>query len=274
MNIDYLDKPYIHWVGGGGGGGPSLEDQFGFARKAALLEQGLNRYDIDSPYGTTRFKGQKMIEKMKPGQRAIFKQRQAADIALAKVGREQAERQGEYLTQNRDALAALRQQELGAAQTRSGARGRMMEQMYGPGGSLSSQFDPSAAFAAQGVGDLRDVDRYGQREQDLGRSAVEGALLSRLDPSIGRDRERMEARLAAQGVAPGSEAYREQMDELGRSATDRRFQAVLAGGQEQSRLEGLRQAELGRRTGLRQQLLEEELTKRRLPLDELAALEG
>ena len=71
------------------------------------------------------------------------------------------------------------------------------------------------------------------------RTSVENAIYSRLNPQLERDRQAQEARLANQGLAIGSEGYREEMDALGRQANDARMQAILAGGQEQSRLAGL-----------------------------------
>ncbi|MGH2375676.1 MAG: hypothetical protein ACRDIC_19675 [bacterium] len=318
-----------------------------------------------------------------------------------------AERENQYLAENRERLTALRQAELGATETRGRARSELMSRLFGTPGQEAVQeskgtqrqlerrelpsfagtyggaapgspeakaakkaakvvgskawkkaqtadqlaqqavpyegatearsaieatrglydepFDPTDTFRAQGVEDLSDdsraalarglgglegelrdlgtgagdVDRYGYREQDLGRTAVEEALMSRLNPQFERDRGALEARLAAQGLSPGTEAYAQQMDELRRAGTDARMQAILAGGQEQTRLEALRQQELGRRAGvigqrggimqtqfgaaqtdlerrraLRQQLLEEQLAQRRQPLEELATLEA
>lgn len=71
------------------------------------------------------------------------------------------------------------------------------------------------------------------------RQRVEDALMSRLNPSLDRDRAALEARLSGQGIKQGSAAYAEAMDELNRTGTDARMQAILAGGQEQSRLTGL-----------------------------------
>lgn len=295
----------VYWMGGGGGSAQTdAATQMRFNREAALLGQQLNRYNIVSPYGTQTFKGQTLVEALSPQQKKIFNRRQRADAILAGQAAAEAQRYGEFQGKNRNELDALAQSELGAATKRAGVRQNVLGTLSR---TISRQFDPSAEYRRQGVedigsldtniegfnlDDLKDVDRYGQREQDLGRKSVEEALFSRLNPQFDRDREALEARLAAQGVSPGSEAYIRDMDELRRASTDARFQAVLAGGQEQSRLEGLRQAELGRRLGvrgqelgfrgtelerrraLRQQLLEEQLARRRLPLDELAALEG
>ena len=69
------------------------------------------------------------------------------------------------------------------------------------------------------------------------------AMLSRLEPQFDRDRAQMESTLVNRGLVPGSEAYNEAMDELNRSKTDARFQAVLHGGQEQAHQASLKLAE-------------------------------
>lgn len=79
----------------------------------------------------------------------------------------------------------------------------------------------------------------GPNDFSADRQRVEDAIFSRLSPQFDRDRAGLEASLANQGIAVGSEAYNRAVDELNRSKTDARMQAVLAGGQEQSRLFGM-----------------------------------
>jgi hypothetical protein len=76
----------------------------------------------------------------------------------------------------------------------------------------------------------------GPTDYEASRKSVEQALLSRVQPQFDRDRANAEARLAAMGVMRGGDAWNREMDTLNRSMTDARMQAVLAGGQEQSRL--------------------------------------
>lgn len=71
------------------------------------------------------------------------------------------------------------------------------------------------------------------------RQRVEDAMLARLAPQQARDRAAFDAKMAAQGVSQGSQAYGAGADELNRAVNDARLGAVLAGGQEQSRLFGL-----------------------------------
>ena len=73
--------------------------------------------------------------------------------------------------------------------------------------------------------------------EDRGR--VEEALMSRLNPSLERDRESLRTSLANQGIREGSEAFDRAMNRTDEQATDARMQAILAGGTEQSRLVGL-----------------------------------
>lgn len=69
------------------------------------------------------------------------------------------------------------------------------------------------------------------------------ALLSRLEPQFDRDRANLESTLVNRGLTPGSEAYNNAMDEINRSQTDARFQAVLHGGAEQAHQASLKLAE-------------------------------
>lgn len=162
---------------------------------------------------------------------------------------------------------------------------------------LNSDVDTSGLPAWQQMGDrtgelARTVDTSRFGDPNIERQRVEEALMSRLRPEFARDREALEGRLISQGFQPGTEAYRRAADELNRAQTDARFQAVLAGGQEQSRLFGLGLQDAGFRnqaTGqaasmdqaraqqinaVRQAQLGEQLQLRSQPINEIAALFG
>lgn len=80
----------------------------------------------------------------------------------------------------------------------------------------------------------------GPQDWSEDRQRVEDALMSRLNPQLERDRANREADMRARGIAPGSgQAYNNGVDELNRQSNDARMAAILAGGQEQSRLFGL-----------------------------------
>lgn len=83
----------------------------------------------------------------------------------------------------------------------------------------------------------------GANDFSADRQRVEDAFLSRFDTDMARREQSTQARLMAQGLQPGTEAYGTEMELLGRARNDARTQAILAGGQEQSRLFGLEQAQ-------------------------------
>lgn len=94
------------------------------------------------------------------------------------------------------------------------------------------------------------IDNAGAIQKDIGpddfsadRQRVEEALLSRINSSYERDRSTLEANLRARGIGVGTNAYDRAMDEINRTNTDKRFAAILAGGDEQSRLSGLELAQ-------------------------------
>lgn len=91
------------------------------------------------------------------------------------------------------------------------------------------------------------------------------ALNSRLEPQLERDRAALETRLANQGVMPGSEAYREAIALNDRGRNDARTQAILQGGT-------YAQQEYGMSTDARSRALQELLTTRNQPINEITAL--
>lgn len=123
-----------------------------------------------------------------------------------------------------------------------------------------------------GVPKLPDASTYMPTDYSADRDKVEGALMERLNPQISRDRSALEARLINQGLRPGSVAYNDAASELGRNANDARLGAILNAGTEQSRL--LNERERGYNMSLRgrQQGVQEVLTQRNQPINEITAL--
>lgn len=117
-----------------------------------------------------------------------------------------------------------------------------------------------------------DASTYMPTDYSADRDKVEGALMERLNPQIARDRASLEARLINQGLRPGSTAYNDAASELGRNANDARLGAILNAGTEQSRL--LNERERGYNMSLRgrQQGVQEILTQRNQPINEISAL--
>ncbi len=76
---------------------------------------------------------------------------------------------------------------------------------------------------------------------DDSRRRVEEAMLSRINPQFDRQEDQLRTRLLNSGIEVGSEAYNREMQNLGQQRNDAQMQAVLAGGQEESRQVGLNQ---------------------------------
>lgn len=91
------------------------------------------------------------------------------------------------------------------------------------------------------------------------------ALNARLEPQLARDRAALETRLANQGIMPGSEAFREAIALSDRGRNDARTQAILQGGT-------FAQQEYSMGTDARARALQERLTTRNQPINEIGAL--
>lgn len=148
----------------------------------------------------------------------------------------------------------------------------------GQGGGYSGQGGPAGSYSGRfGAGSVPGV------VNDASRQRVEEALLSRLEPQYQQDEARLRNQLLSQGLEVGTPAYAAELDRLGRAQNDARMQAVLAGGQEESRQtqlnaqlqqqgfnQGLAGSQFDNQT--RQQMLAEMMYMRNLPINELNAL--
>lgn len=107
------------------------------------------------------------------------------------------------------------------------------------GGSIQRQAGRGNEAIDRGAygGDL--TRSYGANDFSADRQRVEGALMGRMDRQFQRDRDALQTRLANQGITPGSEAYKNAMDDQERQINDARMNAVLSAGQEQTRMVGM-----------------------------------
>lgn len=170
-----------------------------------------------------------------------------------------------------------------------------LAQLRGVQDRLSSPFEFNGPGVITNVqdrtGQLRSgPDFTGIGDPNQSRDAVQGALLSRINPDLERERAGLESRLANQGITMGSEAWNTGMQDYSRMANDARYGAILNAGQEQSRMFGLglQQAgfnneaagqafgmDMGRASfsnQARSQALQEALALRAQPLNEASAL--
>ena len=145
----------------------------------------------------------------------------------------------------------------------------------GPGGYWDITPGTSGAMVAKqktGSDRLQDWSTLGNENYEESRKRVEDALFSRLEPRLTADREALENRLVNSGLRLGSDLYSKGVNEFTQQSNDARMQAILAGGQEQSRLFGMDQSRAGFNNNVRLQQFQEALARRNQPLNEIAAL--
>ena len=107
--------------------------------------------------------------------------------------------------------------------------------------AANGQLDQNTLSQLQGVNvvDPSQLDPYSVQASVGGLQQVTDAIRSRGDEDFQRRRRDMETDLITRGFTPSSEGFKERMDILDQQQNDFNQQAILAGGQEQSRIAGL-----------------------------------
>lgn len=116
-------------------------------------------------------------------------------------------------------------------------------------GNLGDTAESGLSRVSQSMASPFSVDSANQLQD-----RAEQAYLSRLEPKFAQQEEMIRARLLQNGIQPGSEAWRREFETFNQGVNDARQQAVIAGMQ------------------TRPQALQEEMTLRQMPLNELNAL--
>ena len=124
-------------------------------------------------------------------------------------------------------------------------------------GDLNTVSAPTFA----GPGDAGQITQTYNTDFSEDRQRVEDALMGRMQGRLDRDKQALESRLASQGIRMGSEAYQAAMEDHGRQVNDARMGAILAGGQEQSRLTGLEAARAGFENTAQSQAFSQDMAK-------------
>ena len=124
-------------------------------------------------------------------------------------------------------LANLGEQGIGTAQRIMGKPfsfgGPAIQTSLGPAGPIQTGVNP-AGYEAQRL----DTSGIAAMPVNAGTTAQQ-AIMSRLDPSIARNRVSTETQLINQGLRPGGEAYNNAINLLGQQENDARTQAALQG---------------------------------------------
>lgn len=131
---------------------------------------------------------------------------------------------------------------------------------------LSQPFNPTLPA----LRDKADFSQFG--DPNVSREGVEQALFARLNPQLQQQRAGLETQLRNQGLMPGTEAWRNAIDDANRGENDARLAVIAQGGAEQSRLAGLGFQASALGNNARTQSLQEQLTLRSQPINEASAL--
>ena len=141
--------------------------------------------------------------------------------------------------------------------------------------TASGVLDKPFSFGGPDVQTSLDLSGIAKMPVNAGMTGQE-AIMSRLNPSLARQRTTTETNLINQGLRPGSEAYDNAIRSLGEQETDARTQAVLQGlnldigANQQGFGQALEAGKFGNTA--QQQALAEAIQLRQLPLNEITAL--
>jgi len=139
----------------------------------------------------------------------------------------------------------------------TGPESRSDQFSYGFDASPISAGIADAGEIVREFGDAGDITKTYGSDYSEDRRRVEEALMSRLNPSLERDKEALRTSLLNQGIREGSASYDRAMSRANEQSTDARMQAVLAGGQEQSRMDDLEARRAGFENAAQQQQYEQ-----------------
>ena len=139
------------------------------------------------------------------------------------------------------------------------------------GNVLDKPFD----FGGPAVQTSLDLSNVAKMPVNAGTTGQE-AIMSRLEPSLQRQRTSTETQLINQGLRPGTEAYDNAIQLLGQQENDARTQAALTGINldTSANAQGYNQALQGAQFGntAQQQALAQAIQGRQMPLNEISAL--
>ena len=142
-------------------------------------------------------------------------------------------------------------------------------------GIASNVLDKPFSFGGPSVQTSLDLSNVAKMPVNAGMTGQE-AIMSRLEPSLAKQRVSTETQLINQGLRPGTEAYDNAIQLLGQQETDARTQAVLQGlnldigANAQAYNQALQSGQFGNTA--QQQALAQAIQSRQMPLNEINAL--
>ena len=150
--------------------------------------------------------------------------------------------------------------------------------LSGKGADLASNvLDKPFTFGGPNVKTSLDLSNIAKMPVNAGITGQE-AIMSRLEPSLAKQRTSTETQLINQGLRPGTEAYDNAIQLLGQQENDARTQAVLSGlnldtsANAQMYNQALQAGQF--ENTAQQQALAEAIQQRQMPLNEITALQS
>jgi hypothetical protein len=217
----------------------TAQAQSQYNREAAIAQANLDRIDQYTPQGSLTYQQigtnsdgtprYQQTQTYSPDQQALYDQQNHIAQALGSTAQDQIGRVNSTMGSdfNYNGMTPLQ----------TGVPGQPVQRLNGPTPQMQTSLAPSGNI--QGDVGPNDFSADGRRVAD----SVYNQATSRLDPQYGQQQSDLDARLAAQGIARGSEAANREQGNLDRSRTDAynqaNYSAIQAGGAEQSRLFGL-----------------------------------
>lgn len=236
--------------------------QSGMNRDSAIASALVNNYDQTSPWGSVSYDQQ--------GTRS-YTDSQGNNVDVPYFSQNISLSPDQQNTWNNTSQAYNNFSQM--ANNTSGALTDYLSTPYDPNyGTTTDAAGNTTRTALTGNNAINDWQPSTVGDYSADRTKVEDAIMSRYNRQFSQDESAMDQKLRNQGLTPGSEAYKTQYDALTRQKNDAEMQAILAGGQEQTRLNNLDQGSAAFNNQLRQSKINEGLTMRNQPINEMIGL--
>lgn len=183
------------------------------------------------------------IMDLDPAQQKLLDQQNALSEQYGQLAGEGMSRVGEAMAKPMDMSGLPEMKGAPTAGPLAGASdaSRFQTERLNPTALANAMPTPGAVGASQVSTsfDTSGVRKLPGQIDDTSRRRVEEALMSRLNPQYQQDEQALRTRLLNSGIEVGTDAYNREMANHSQRLNDARMQAILAGGQEESRQVGL-----------------------------------
>lgn len=207
----------------------TAQAQFGANVDSAIANAFMNNYDETSPFGSVEYDlaGSQWFKDSSGKWQEIPRFNRTVQLT---------DEQQAILDQQNQASYNL----AGLAADQSGFVRNYLNEPFNPEGLPPRGQGPNLERGPTEFGPAGEITKsYGPTDYSADRSRVEDAIMSRYNRHFADTESALDQKLRNQGLMPGTEAYDRQFRQMREMQNDATMQAILTGGQEQSRLAGL-----------------------------------